>query len=247
MSFLCLAAFDRWACTSQSARIRQLSSTYVSLWLFPIPFIFWSLFNLPCLIYMDLISPTFTCWFTNDLFEKVTSYFLGPIVPIILPLIILSIFGILTYRHICLLKQVRQQPVQTRTHMWEQQMTRMMFAQTVSCIICTLPRAIYIIYSIATLDERATRSFDRLCIELLVEYLTVFIMTMNFTSSFYIFLLSSPRLRQTIMLNVKHLLHVRHNNIAPSNINQFEPSLVTHKIEKNNIKTNLKAKNIGQN
>ncbi|CAF4763747.1 unnamed protein product, partial [Rotaria sp. Silwood1] len=41
MSFLCLSAFDRWACTSQSARIRQLSSIRVARFFFPIPFILW--------------------------------------------------------------------------------------------------------------------------------------------------------------------------------------------------------------
>ncbi|CAF3915499.1 unnamed protein product [Rotaria sp. Silwood1] len=75
VSFLCLSAFDRWACTSQSARIRQLSSIRVARRVFPIPFILWSLVNIPFLVYCDLVPPTFACWFTNDLFMRIGTLF----------------------------------------------------------------------------------------------------------------------------------------------------------------------------
>ncbi|CAF1349778.1 unnamed protein product [Rotaria magnacalcarata] len=68
MSFFCLSAFDRWACTSQTVRIRQLRLIQVVRRLFPVPFILWSLVNIPFLIYCDLIPPTLACWFTHDLF-----------------------------------------------------------------------------------------------------------------------------------------------------------------------------------
>ncbi|CAF3770791.1 unnamed protein product [Rotaria sp. Silwood1] len=134
MSFLCLSAFDRWACTSQSARIRQLSSIRVARCLFPIPFILWSLVNVPFLIYCDTVPPIYICWFTNDLFMRIGVLFLSPILTIFLPLIVLILFGLLTYRNIRLVTHIRQQPNQTRMSTWEQQMTRMMLTQT----LCTL-------------------------------------------------------------------------------------------------------------
>ncbi|CAF3437863.1 unnamed protein product, partial [Rotaria sp. Silwood2] len=125
MSFLCLSAFDRWACTSQSARIRQLSSIRVARYIFPIPFILWSLVNIPFLLYSDLVPPIFTCFFTNDLFMRIGVLFLSPVLTVLLPLIVLILFGLLTYRNIRLVSHIRQQPNQTRMSTWEQQMTRM--------------------------------------------------------------------------------------------------------------------------
>ncbi|CAF3000412.1 unnamed protein product [Rotaria sp. Silwood2] len=218
MSFLCLSAFDRWACTSQSARIRQLSSIRVARRIFPIPFILWSLVNIPFLMYCDLVPPIFFCWFTNDLFIKIGVLFLSPVLTVLLPLIVLILFGLLTYRNIRLVSHIRQQPNQTRMSAWEQQMTRMMLTQTLLSIFFTLPRAIFNVYTIATIEERATRSFDQESIVLLVDQLTISITSMNFASSFYIFLISSPRFRQTVLMYLKHPCNLGHNQIAPTNL-----------------------------
>jgi hypothetical protein len=227
MSFLCLAAFDRWACTSKSARVRQLSSTRIARCLFALSFLIWSLINIPYLIFSDLVPPTFACAFTNDLFANIAFYFLAPILSVLLPLIVLIIFGILTYRNICLLTHIhaQQHPARARLSMWEQQMTKMMIVQTVLSVICTLPRCIFLIYSIATIDESATRSLDRIFIELLIDQLTVFIMSLNFASSFYIFFLSSPRLRQTIKMYLKHLWNVTNNQVGPIRMSLTAPPL----------------------
>ncbi|CAF1577088.1 unnamed protein product [Rotaria sp. Silwood1] len=130
MSFLCLSAFDRWASTSQLARIRQLSSIRVACCLFPIPFILWSFVNIPFLIYCDIVPPIYICWFTNDLFMRIGVLFLSPILIVFLPLLILILFGLLTYRNIRLVTHIRQQPNQIRMSTWEHQMTRMMLIQT---------------------------------------------------------------------------------------------------------------------
>ncbi|CAF4008313.1 unnamed protein product [Rotaria sp. Silwood2] len=216
MSFLCLSAFDRWACTSQSARIRQLSSIRVARYIFPIPFILWSLVNIPFLLYSDLVPPIFTCFFTNDLFMRIGVLFLSPVLTVLLPLIVLILFGLLTYRNIRLVSHIRQQPNQTRMSTWEQQMTRMMLTQTLLSIFCTLPRAIYIVYAIATLDESTKRTFDEMSIVALIDQLTVSITSINFASSFYIFLLASPRFRQTIQMYLKRGLHLGQNQVTPT-------------------------------
>jgi hypothetical protein len=229
MTFLCLAAFDRWTCTSRSARVRQLSSTRIARCLFPFLFVLWSLINIPYLIFCDLVPPTFACSFTNDLFARIAFYFLAPILSVLLPLIVLIIFGLLTYHNICLLTHfhVQQNPTRTRLSMWEQQMTRMMIVQTVLSILCTLPRSMFLIYSVATIDERATRSLDQIFIEILIDQLTVFIMSLNFASSFYIFFLSSPRLRQTIKMYIKRIWNVRNNQVGPMHMSLTAPPPLT--------------------
>ncbi len=246
MSYLCLAAFDRWACTSQSARIRQLSSIRIARRLFLLPFPFWLLIGIPFIIYCDLVPPFFTCGFTNDIVQQIGLYFLNPILGVVLPLLVLITFGMLTYRNIRLLTHVRQQPGQTRLVMWEQQMTRMMLAQTLLSISCTLPRAIFIIYTIATVGGRATRSFDQVVIEFLIDQLTVSIICVNFAASFYIFLLSSARLRKTLKTYIRRLLNLEHNEIGPTIIGiTVQPPTTRHTVKENTIQA-IGTEQVGQ-
>lgn len=241
MSFLCLSAFDRWACTSQSAQIRELSSIRTARRLFLLPFILGSLVNTPFLIYCDVVPPTYICSFTSELFMRIGTIFLTPILNVFLPLIVLIMFGLMTCRNIRLVMHVRQQPNQTRRSMWEQQMTRMMLVQTLVSVFCTIPRAIFIIYTIATFNERPTRSFDRISVELVVDHLTVSITCVNFASSFYIFFLSSPRLRQTIRMYLKRLFHLEHHRVGATNISLTAPPVTGRQIGRTTIYPSVSA------
>ena len=131
-------------------------------------------------------------------------------------LTVLVIFGILTYRNIHLLTTVStQQSIRTRLSKWEQQITRMMVIQTVLNISCTLPRFIFVIYTIATVQQRAMRSLNQIYIEALVDQLTICIMCLDFVSSFYIFIFSSKRFRQTIKMYLQRCLHLQNNRVVP--------------------------------
>ncbi|CAF3879616.1 unnamed protein product [Rotaria sordida] len=129
----------------------------------------------------------------------------------------------MTYHNIRLVIHVRQQPNQTRRSMWEQQMTRMMLIQTLLSVFCSISRAIFLIYTIAAFNERAMRGFDQISIELVIDYLSVSIMCVNFASSFYIFFLSSSRLRQTIKIYLKHLFNLNQNQVVPTIISLKAP------------------------
>ncbi|CAF3565896.1 unnamed protein product [Rotaria sp. Silwood1] len=235
MSFLCLAAFDRWASTSQSVRIRQLSSIRIARRLLPLPFLIWPLVNIPFFIYTDLIPPTYNCWFTSSLFEQIANYFLDPMLAVVFPLSILIAFGLLTCRNIRLVTHIRQQPNQTHMPMWEQQMTRMMLSQTLVSAICTLPRAIFIMYWAATFGQNVEKSFDRISIELLINQVSAIILCVNFSSSFFIFLCVSSRLRETIKMHLKHLFTLRRNQINAANIFHTIPRIIVHNVERENV------------
>ncbi|CAF1395499.1 unnamed protein product [Adineta steineri] len=234
MSFLCLAAFDRWACTSRSARIRQLSSKNIARCLFPMPFLFWSCVNAPYLIFVDYVPQLFSCWFTNDLFQQIATYFLTPFMVALLPLIILVIFGILTHRNIRLIKHmhIQQNQARNRLSQWEQQMTRMMIAQTCISIICILPQLVVFLYTVATLNTRAMRSYDQVVLEYLINQITTFIIGINFASSFYIFFLSSPRFRKSIKMYLKQLIQVRDNRIGIMDVSLTAQNGVTQHQDK---------------
>ncbi|CAF3330277.1 unnamed protein product [Rotaria sp. Silwood2] len=212
--------FSRIACTSRSARIRKLSSIRTAYCIVLITVLFWSLLSIPFLSFFDLIPPTYTCGFTNDLFQKITNFFLAPILCAIFPLIVLIVFGILTYRNLHLMTTIngQQQSVTTRLSMWEQQITRMMIIQTVLNVSCALPQCILLIYTIATVQQSAMKSLDQIYIEYLLAQLCEFIVCLDFASSFYIFFLSSSRFRQTTKMYLKRLLHLESNQVTPFNI-----------------------------
>ncbi|CAF2688302.1 unnamed protein product [Rotaria sp. Silwood2] len=235
MSCLCLAAFDRWACTSQLARIRQLSSTRIACRLVPLPFLIWPLVNIPFLIYSDLVPPTYNCWFNSDLFKQIANYFLNPMLAVVFPLCILITFGLLTCRNIRLVTHIRQQRIQTHLPMWEQQMTRMMLTQTFFSIICASPRAIFIMYWTATYGEDAKKSCDQISIELLINQLSAIILCFNFSSSFFVFLCVSPRLRETLKIHLKRLFNLRQNQIGATNIYFTRPRIIVHNADRENV------------
>jgi hypothetical protein len=134
--------------------------------------------------------------------------------------------GILTYRniHFMTIVNAQRQSVRTRLSMWEQQITRMMIIQTVLNISCTLPRSIFVIYIIATVQQGAVESLNQIYIESLIDQLTECIMCLDFASSFYIFFLSSPRFRQTIKIHLQRFLHLGNNQVIP--INASRPTAV---------------------
>ncbi|CAF3760627.1 unnamed protein product [Rotaria sp. Silwood1] len=245
MNFLCLAAFDRWVCTSQLVRIRQWSSCRIARRLFPLPFLIWPLVNIPFLIYCDLVSPTYTCWFTSRLFEQIANYFLDPMLAFVFPLCILIAFGLLTCRNIRRVTHIRQQPTQTHSPMWEQQMTRMIVTQTLCSIICALPRAMFVMYMAATVEGDAKKSFDQISIELLVNQLSAIILCVNFSSTFFIFIFVSPRLRETIKIHLKRLFNLRRNQIGATNISLMGPRIITRQTERENVNPAMAIEHVG--
>jgi hypothetical protein len=156
MNFLCLAAVDRWACTSQSTVIRRFSSITISRRLSAFCYFFWSLVHIPYLVYLDLVPPAYRCAFTNELFAYFSTYFFASIFTILLPLLTLVVFSLLTYRNIVRVTSVRQQMGEHRLSTWEHQMTRVMLTQIILCITCALPRGLFVVYSMAT----SPRSLD---------------------------------------------------------------------------------------
>lgn len=224
MSFHCLSTFDRWACTSRSAKIRQLSSVDIARRMFFVPILFWLLINIPYLIYCDVVWAFQMCLFTNEFFAKVSLFFLGPIFSVIFPLITLIVFGFLAHRNVHKMTALnaQQHALHTRLSMWEQQITRMTIVQTILNIFCTFPRSVFVIYTIATVEQRSMRSLEQILIESLIDQLTVTIMCLDFASSFYIFFLCSPRFRQTVLMCLRRLLRLPPNQITP--VSQCHPT-----------------------
>ena len=213
LTLRCLAAFDRWACTSRSARIRTWSSIHIARYLCSFSVLFWSILSTPCLIFCDLIPPMFTCGFTNELVGQLVTILIAPILAVFLPLIFFILFVIFTWRNIQFITQNNN--TQTRLSTWEQQITRLMVVQTLINIICTLPRAVLVLYVAFTVKNRLTRSIDAIIIEYFFDQLTLFLFGINNISTFYLFLGSSHRFRQTIRMILKSFPRVEDPQVHP--------------------------------
>jgi len=120
----CLAAFDRYACTSRSITLREWSSTKMA-WRFLIGnIVIWACFALPNFLFFDLIpiGPTrVMCYISNQIYSDYFAYFVNPVMYFGLPLIILISFAIQTHRNLRLMRRSR------RLKRLERQMTSVKF------------------------------------------------------------------------------------------------------------------------
>ena len=107
----CLAAFDRYACTSRLTTVRQWSSLATVHRLLVANVLLWAMFALPHLLFIDLIrvSPTEVICFTpHRIYSNYFAYFVNPVLYFALPVIILNTLAIKTRRHLQLMARSRQ-------------------------------------------------------------------------------------------------------------------------------------------
>ena len=171
--------------------------------------------SIPYLIFCDLVPPFYTCGFTNVVFEQIATIVVAPITSTIMPLIILIILGLLTSRNIRLVTHhhAQQQRSRNRLLAWEQQITRMMIAQTIVSILCTTPRAALFVYVATTLRNNIVQSIDQVVIIELMNQITLMLLGINYVSPFYLFFFVSQRFRQTIKITLKNFFRLRSNQI----------------------------------
>ncbi len=106
----CLAAFDRYACTSRSITLRQWSSIKTAHRFLICNIFIWACFALPNFRYFDLIqiSPTrVICYISKQTYSNYFAYFVNPVMYFALPLIILISFTIRTHKNLRLMKNTR--------------------------------------------------------------------------------------------------------------------------------------------
>lgn len=236
MYFICLAAFDRWASTARSARIRRLSSIRVARILCPITFCLWLFIHTPWLIYCDFIPSDSVCWYTNELFQKVFYVILAPVLICIIPALFLIVISVLTYQNIHRLTHNRQEGIRNQQSTWEHQITILIFIQNLLVILFTLPRALFMSYMTVTDAEGNNNSFDEIVTAAFVDALTNFIMTLNLTTSFYVYIISSSRIRHIISTYLKNLFNIRPGRIEQATTSHQIFQLTESRFTKNKTK-----------
>ncbi|CAF1244541.1 unnamed protein product [Adineta steineri] len=103
-TFLCLQSIDAFLVTSLSINLRQKSNIQSARY-FLLSFVFlWIIEELPYLFFQELIfvseGNTLICTTINSIYAKYRTYFIYLFLTTIIPLILIIVFDLLTYRHL---------------------------------------------------------------------------------------------------------------------------------------------------
>lgn len=103
-TILCLQSIDAYLVTSASVSFRQRSNIRTARYLMLGSLCLWMLEELPYLFFQELVvsadSKSSMCITTNPIYAKYRTYFIYLILTTLVPLIVIILFDILTYRHI---------------------------------------------------------------------------------------------------------------------------------------------------
>ncbi|UJR11802.1 hypothetical protein I4U23_015982 [Adineta vaga] len=191
----CLCTIDQWASTSRSNRVRQFNSIKWARIFLIINTLVWSLMQIPQLIYNDIItnsSGTMSCVGTSKALVYAFSYFLLPVLYFFLPLILLTTFGYLTYIH---LKQISERSSkQSRFQRIERQLTSLIIAQTLVCIVTSLPYGVQYLYTGITLTQ--IKDPYRLAVEAFIQHVVRLNLYASSAAPFYVYICLSTEIRR---------------------------------------------------
>ncbi|CAF0748405.1 unnamed protein product [Adineta steineri] len=100
-TLICLQSIDAFMCSSPSVVVRQKSNIRIAPYLIIGTLCFWFLHEIPYFIFQDLVivGGTPMCITTNTIFVQYRSYFVYLGIFTTIPIIVISIFGFLTVRH----------------------------------------------------------------------------------------------------------------------------------------------------
>jgi hypothetical protein len=196
-TFFVLACADRYALSSNQARIRSFSQYRVTIWVIPLTMLFWFLLSIFPLMLRSLVNGV--CGVRSGLSAVIYSIY-GTIVTGILPLVCLVAFSILLTKN---LKNLRRRvqpmsntntPVNPLLRKRDRDMLRMLLIEVI-CYTTTIgPLALVFVYQAAT--QTVMKSNYRLQIESFLLYFTTqFLLYITNSSSFWIYICASPSFR----------------------------------------------------
>ncbi|CAF1281172.1 unnamed protein product [Didymodactylos carnosus] len=197
ITFVLLAAVNRWLCSCRNARYREWSNiknTRLSIF---ITVISCMLTPAPVLIYYDNINGK--CSSISTAFSFYVSYFLNFIQFAVLSIILPVYFGVRTYKnlHQRTAPVVRvitvQRGISIRQRI-ENQLTRMLLLQICAATLFTAPYAVQLIYS--NITAYVEKDLLRLAQENLFTTITRLAVYLSNASRFYIYFISSREIRK---------------------------------------------------
>ncbi|CAF3684001.1 unnamed protein product [Adineta steineri] len=183
-----LSTINQFLVTSRSVRLRRLSNMKLAYRTITIVIIFWIVPGIATLIFANIKSGT--CMINNSILQIYYVYVDNWSFYTTIPIIILIIFGILAYRNLRLLMNVRQ------LRGIDRQLTLMVCAQVLLIVIGIAPYALFNIYSIST--AQLNKDIEQKNKEIFVINMISLIGTIEFGASFYLFIIISSSFRQQV-------------------------------------------------
>jgi len=219
LTCICLATFDRYLISSRKVRLRELSTRRQRtklIILFLICFI--GLHSIPIILNFD-ISNTGQCVIPSKIYLYyhlcISQIFLHGIIPIIF----LSIFGILTFKQ---LKKIEKRHHHRRRHggiSSDKQLSRMLLLMSLAIILSSIPYCIEQCLNVMYIrGERSKPSYFSL-----FHVISHILFYTNPVSSFYVYFISTPNFRilvRKILFCRRHVRYVVYYEVKTVNSSQ---------------------------
>jgi hypothetical protein len=205
-SCLCLASINCYLSTCREVYYRRLARLSIARLCVIIAILVWlvhGLFN-PLLTQLtQVVGKSPTCALTSLVATNYTGFFLRPVLIGLFPISLLSIFGILTYRNMKLMQQIRRSE--------QRSLIKMLLLQVIICVWGTFPYStLYAYQAITALIETKT-TFELAQETLALNVINILFYTPQ-ASPFYVYCLSSKVYRK----QVKDFLKCQpHNRVQP--------------------------------
>lgn len=157
----CLATIYQFFATSRNVHLRNCSNIKWAHRIMIIVIIFWCLHGIPALVLFDIISES--CTITNSTYNIYISVFVS-IFLCVIPMLIMIVFGLLTYRNI------RQTIILAEQHA-DRQLVKMILIQIILVVISNVPFAAVTVYNLITANIK--KDFNRQMKELLAVFILI--------------------------------------------------------------------------
>ena len=190
-TFIWLQSADAYFATSRSPIWRQKSNVQTARYFVIATIFFWVCHNVPYLFFENLIVGSNgalpTCAITNTVYFQYHTYFLNLGVTLIISLMIITVFGYLTYRNLRTLNIRDQNPLSSLT----KQMTRMVLAQIVIVFFCQGAYTITNSYFLATTYQVKSDNL-KAQEKVVTTVFSIYIYIIHTVNNFYVIKRSSP-------------------------------------------------------
>ncbi|CAF1114641.1 unnamed protein product [Didymodactylos carnosus] len=212
-TYIVLACADRYCSSSSKARRRAFSNIKVARYLIPSLALFWLLSSIHVYFYWNIVIGTgnkYTCTTATSIYTVFYAFYNALLSGVLIPTLMI-IFGVLTLQNI---KQINRRihnitanisrtinAQQQRRGIADNQLTVMLLVQLLFYVISCLPFPIYLLYNAFTINNQQKSTVQN-AIESFISYLTIFLLYLNFCSTFYVYTLSGKSFRKEF----KHIL-----------------------------------------
>ena len=199
LACICMATLDRYFVSSRRARLRMLTPTQQrTKQIILLIICFFGIHSIPIIIYYQA-SDIGQCTIYSQTYSSYYLYVIQISLHGILPICFLSVFGILTYKQLKMIKQQRILHV-------DKQFSCMLLLMSITIILSSIPYCIeQLYYNIVHDDPNQISS-----ITFLLHVISSLLFYTNPVFSFYVYYISTPNFRRQVSKIIQCNAHNHH-------------------------------------